>query len=106
MLARLYKNLPQPDFISIAQCYVFLNRPKEVAALLNDFLTKASGENDEQLLVAYQIAFDITESATQKFLNVVLSSLPAASEENVNPFSFLASLQWLTVWFSSLRQRN
>lgn len=88
LLARLYKSLPQPDYISIAQCYVFLNRPKEVAALLNEFLSNAAGESDEQLLVAYQIAFDITESATQKFLSVVLASL-TAGEETVQPTIFL-----------------
>ncbi|CEH15192.1 26s proteasome regulatory subunit rpn2 psmd1 [Ceraceosorus bombacis] len=84
LLVKLFQSLPQPDHFSIAQCYVYLNAPQLASTLLHDLVHKAhtdaaasasaNTENDP-LLVAYQISFDLAESATQEFLETVRSDL-------------------------------
>ncbi|CAO1636284.1 unnamed protein product [Parajaminaea phylloscopi] len=84
LLIKLFQSLPHPDYFSIAQCYVYLNVPAEASDLLFDLVkrgheaasasTSANSERDP-LLIAYQCAFDLTESATQEFLENVRSEL-------------------------------
>lgn len=84
LLVKLFKSLPSPDNFSIAQCYVYLNAPQLASELLHDLVQKAhtdasasssaNTENDP-LLVAYQVAFDLAESATQEFLENVRTKL-------------------------------
>ncbi|ORX50506.1 26S proteasome regulatory complex, non-ATPase subcomplex, Rpn2/Psmd1 subunit [Hesseltinella vesiculosa] len=73
-LVSLYQNLEEPDFISVNQCLVHLNDPQAAAEVLQDLIEK---KNE---LMAYQIAFDLEENATQDFLSKVASHLPSASE--------------------------
>jgi len=62
----------QSDFISLSQCFISLNDPKSVAQLLKNLIKK----NDKQCcLMAYQIALDLFELASQRFLFNVLKSL-------------------------------
>ena len=71
LLVKLFQSLPSPDYFSIAQCYVYLNEPQAASQLLFSLLEAAAGRGEdggEPLLVAYQIAFDLVESATQEFL--------------------------------------
>lgn len=71
LLVKLFQSLPSPDYFSIAQCYVYLNEPQAASQLLFSLLEAAAGQGEdggEPLLVAYQIAFDLVESATQEFL--------------------------------------
>lgn len=80
LLVEIFKALPIPDHFSISQCYVFLNAPELASDLFVELVDKAqkggstsssaNTENDP-LLVAYQIAFDLAESATQEFLESV-----------------------------------
>ena len=39
LLIRLYESVPKPDWVSIAQCLMFLDDPPEVAKILNKLLT-------------------------------------------------------------------
>ncbi|CAO3592001.1 unnamed protein product [Absidia cylindrospora] len=77
LLVNLYQNLAEPDYISISHCLVHLNDPQSAAQMLKELIEK----NDE--LMAYQIAFDLEENATQDFLSKVSNNLPvpAAKEE-------------------------
>ncbi|KAF7494308.1 26S proteasome non-ATPase regulatory subunit 1 [Sarcoptes scabiei] len=68
ILTQLYKNLHVPDYISMTQCLIFLDDAKSLAELLDNLIK----EDD---LLAYQIAFDLYESATQQFLSRILDSL-------------------------------
>ncbi|CAO1615156.1 unnamed protein product [Sympodiomycopsis kandeliae] len=86
LLIKLFQSLPHPDFFSIAQCYVYLNVPQEAATLLNDLVqtaheaasaSSAANTKHDPLLIAYQCAFDLAESATQEFLENVRSELAA-----------------------------
>lgn len=71
-LISLYRNLEVPDYVNMSQCFIFLDDPKSVAQLLEGLIQN----NDEKnCLMAYQIAFDLYESATQQFLSSVLESL-------------------------------
>lgn len=74
-LVGLYKGLGVPDYVSMCQCLIFLEDPISVAEIL-DNLTKSG---DHNVLMAYQIAFDLYESATQQFLGQVLQALKATA---------------------------
>lgn len=72
-LVSLYRNLGTPDYVNMCQCLIFLDDPLAVADLL-DRLSKGS---QDCVLMAYQIAFDLYESATQQFLGRVLQAVRA-----------------------------
>jgi 26S proteasome regulatory subunit N2 len=74
-LVGLYRGLGVPDYVNMVQCLIFLEDPLSVAELL-DNLTKGG---DHLVLMAYQIAFDLYESATQQFLGQVLQALKATA---------------------------
>lgn len=70
-LVKLYNNLATPDYISVCQCLIFLDEPLQVASILEKLLNK----NQDSVLMAYQIGFDLYESATQQFLQRVTTAL-------------------------------
>nr|DAD37020.1 TPA_asm: hypothetical protein HUJ06_007661 [Nelumbo nucifera] len=65
LLIKIYQKLPSPDYLSICQCLMFLDEREGVASILEKLLR--SGNNDEALL-AFQIAFDLVENEHQAFL--------------------------------------
>ncbi|KAK0535119.1 proteasome regulatory particle base subunit [Tilletia horrida] len=83
LLVQLFQSLPTPDHFSISQCYVYLNAPELAATLLFDLVQSAnasatasnSNTENDPLLIAYQIAFDLAESATQEFLEIVRAGI-------------------------------
>lgn len=72
IIVRLYQSLDNPDFVNICHCYVYLNDPKSVADNLARLIHDTSSE---QILVAYQIAFDLYENASQNFLSRLVQIL-------------------------------
>merc|ERR1719186_2070890 len=82
-LVRLYRALATPDYVQMCQCLIFLDEPLAVA----DVLEKLSAGTSADGLMAYQIAFDMYESATQQFLTRVLAAIrktaPAVTAEPV-----------------------
>merc|ERR1712142_531050 len=78
-LVKLYRALSTPDYVQMCQCLIFLDEPLSVA----DVLEKLSAGSPADALMAYQIAFDMYESATQQFLSRVLAAIkktaPAAA---------------------------
>ncbi|XP_048588551.1 26S proteasome non-ATPase regulatory subunit 1 [Nematostella vectensis] len=88
VLVELYLHLATPDYISVCQCFIFLDYPQGVA----DILEKLVKDNEkDQTLMAYQIAFDLYENATQQFLSVVIAALQATV-----PFSSSSSAETKT----------
>lgn len=75
VLTKLYMGLATPDYINVCQCYIFLDDAQSVAEVLEK-LVKAE---ETSVLMAYQIAFDMYDSATQQFLNRVQTSLRATA---------------------------
>ncbi|SCV74944.1 BQ2448_7973 [Microbotryum intermedium] len=87
LLLRLFNSLPSPDYFSVTQCFVYLNDPSLASDLLSSLLclssTSPTEPSEEAILTAYQIAFDLAETATQEFLETVRNSLttPTATAE-------------------------
>ena len=71
ILIELYTGLSVPDYVNMCQCLIFLDDAEAVAQVLD----KLSQGAEKNVLMAYQIAFDLYESATQQFLGRVLHSL-------------------------------
>ncbi|WFC98642.1 proteasome regulatory particle base subunit [Malassezia yamatoensis] len=78
LLVKLFQSLSQPDYFSMAQCYVYLNEPHQVSQMLGSLVQRSEDQDSslnntaqDPLLIAYQIAFDLVESATQEFLRSV-----------------------------------
>ncbi len=77
-LVHLYRGLPgNPDYVSMSQCLIFLDDPVSVAELLFKIL---DGTAQDSEVMAYQLAFDLYESATQQFLGKVIDALRANSK--------------------------
>ncbi|CDS00444.1 hypothetical protein [Sporisorium scitamineum] len=90
LLVKLFQRLPHPDHFSIGQCYVYLNAPQLASQLLFNLIQQAHQPSSssqantphDPLLVTYQLAFDLAESATQEFLENVRRDLSSkASNE-------------------------
>uniref|UniRef100_A0A0D3GXK4 26S proteasome non-ATPase regulatory subunit 1 homolog n=1 Tax=Oryza barthii TaxID=65489 RepID=A0A0D3GXK4_9ORYZ len=74
-LVKIYQTLPNPDYLSICQCLMFLGEPETVGNILGKLL---SGSKDDALL-AFQIAFDLVENENQAFLLNVKNHLDTLS---------------------------
>lgn len=87
LLVDLFQRLPSPDHFSIGQCYVYLNAPNLASELLFKLIQQAhqpssssqANTPNDPLLVTYQLAFDLAESATQEFLENVRRDLSSKS---------------------------
>ncbi|KAL1807180.1 hypothetical protein ACET3Z_030248 [Daucus carota] len=65
LLVDVFKKLPSPDYLSICQCLMFLDEPVGVAGILEKLIRS---ENEDDALLAFQIAFDLIENEHQAFL--------------------------------------
>lgn len=70
-LVSLYRSLAVPDYVNMCQCLIYLEDPLAVAEILDKLIT----DGEFNILMGYQIAFDLYESATQQFLTQVLQAL-------------------------------
>lgn len=71
LLVRIYSNLPNPDYVNVIQCLIYLDEPEQVASVLQNLIL---GNN---VLMAYQLGLDLYENATQQFLLKVKNLLKA-----------------------------
>ena len=74
-----WRNSMNPDYVKMCQCLIFLDEPLFVANVLK----KLSAGSQADALMAYQIAFDIFESATQQFLSRVLGAIRKTAAASV-----------------------
>ncbi|KAF8985369.1 proteasome regulatory particle base subunit [Entomortierella lignicola] len=79
LLVDQFRKLEVPDYVAINQCLVHLGDHEASAALLQ---TLVNSENQPDLLMAYQLAFDLENNATQKYLTKVAEALPKESSES------------------------
>ena len=70
-LIDLHNKAAKPDYVQMVQNLIFLDDPVVVA----DILETLSQGSTEDVLMAYQLAFDLYESATQQFVNKVLNAV-------------------------------
>jgi 26S proteasome regulatory subunit N2 len=75
-LVKLYGSAADPDYFGVTQCLTFLNDYKSVAGILRNLIA----QGNDQLLVAYQLAFDLQDRAPQSFIAEVRSLLPQPKE--------------------------
>ena len=71
ILVRIFLEQDTLDYVLICQCYVFLDDYQAVSQILENLMR--GNEND--ILFAYQIGFDLYENATQSFLTRVIEPL-------------------------------
>lgn len=73
-------SVAETDYYTVTQCLLFLRDTKATASLMSGLL------RDDNLLAAYQLAFDIFENADQGFLSSLLKDLENlnVANENVN----------------------
>lgn len=87
ILVKVYHTLRVPDYVSICQCHIFLDDTTAVTEILEKLI---KGDEDNVLL-AYQIAFDLCGNATQQFLLQVRQKLggapPAAISADAAPIA-------------------
>lgn len=62
-------NIPLHLSLSPLQCLIFLDDPQAVSDILEKLV------KEDNLLMAYQICFDLYESASQQFLSSVIQNL-------------------------------
>ncbi|MCJ1375406.1 proteasome regulatory particle base subunit [Loxospora ochrophaea] len=77
LILDLLKNIPSPDYFSIAKCIVYLNEHTMASDVLGQLVAKA---DPKSLAIAYQIAFDMYDNSSQEFLKKVRQALPGAPE--------------------------
>uniref|UniRef100_A0A1I8HYZ4 26S proteasome non-ATPase regulatory subunit 1 n=1 Tax=Macrostomum lignano TaxID=282301 RepID=A0A1I8HYZ4_9PLAT len=73
-LVRLYRQLQQPDFVSMSQCLILLDDPPHTAEILERLVSRS----EDEALTAFQIAFDLYENASQQFMQRVHTALAAS----------------------------
>ncbi|CAL8114196.1 unnamed protein product [Orchesella dallaii] len=71
-LVGIYAGLSSPDYVNMCQCLIYLDDAIEAAGVIEKL-----SKSPETQMMAYQIGFDLYESATQNFLTRVLSILKA-----------------------------
>jgi len=79
-VVKLYTDLNIPDYISICRCLVFLDDAAAVANILTNLLQNP--QHDDNILLAFQIGFELCDNATQQFLRNVSKALPQMPEES------------------------
>ncbi|KAH7400223.1 putative 26S proteasome regulatory subunit rpn2 [Cadophora sp. MPI-SDFR-AT-0126] len=83
LILDLLSEIPTPDYFAIAKCAVYLDQDEEVSSMLKKLV--ANGDQNS-IVVAYQIAFDLYDNGTQEFLAKVIKSLPQQpAPESENP---------------------
>ncbi len=70
-MVKIYSNLPNPDYVNLVQCLIYLDEPEQVATVLENLI------RSNNYLMAYQLGLDLYESATQQFLLKVKNLLKA-----------------------------
>ncbi|KAF9404004.1 proteasome regulatory particle base subunit, partial [Podila epigama] len=80
LLVKQFRNLPVPDYVAINQCLVHLGGDAESAELLQKLI---KSEVQLDLLMAYQLAFDLESNATQIYLAKVAAALPSSEAEGI-----------------------
>ncbi|KAK4159427.1 armadillo-type protein [Cladorrhinum sp. PSN259] len=74
LILDLLNHIPNPDYFAIAKCVVHLDSDEEAENMLRQLVAK--GDQDS-IAIAYQIAFDLYDNATQEFLAKVIKALPS-----------------------------
>eukprot|EP00298_Acanthocystis_sp_HF-20_P013309 c20292_g1_i1.p1 GENE.c20292_g1_i1~~c20292_g1_i1.p1 ORF type:complete len:994 (-),score=429.46 c20292_g1_i1:12-2993(-) len=81
VLVDLHLTLPQLNYLRVSQCYLLLNRPESIAETLQGLV---NSKDVQKTLIAYQVAFDLVDDASQEFLLNVIRNLSTSTETSNN----------------------
>lgn len=101
-LLELFEQSSSLDYTSIAQIWLRLNEPSLAATTLSKLITEGGQQNDK-LLEAYQIGFDLADTASQEFLGKVIEALPAEEDAKAVEPSPLQALKEILSGEKSIR---
>ncbi|XP_075085413.1 26S proteasome non-ATPase regulatory subunit 1 homolog A [Nicotiana tabacum] len=86
LLVDVYEKSPSPNYLSMCQWLMFLDKPESVASILEKLLRS---ENKDDALLALQIAFDLVENEHQAFLLRVRDRLSSPNLQPSEPAQLL-----------------
>lgn len=86
LLVDVYEKSPSPNYLSMCQWLMFLDKPESVASILEKLLRS---ENKDDALLAFQIAFDLVENEHQAFLLRVRDRLSSPNLQPSEPAQLL-----------------
>jgi 26S proteasome regulatory subunit N2 len=101
-LLELFEQSSSLDYTSIAQIWLRLNEPSLAATTLSKLIAEGVQQNDK-LLEAYQIGFDLADTASQEFLGKVIEALPVEDEVKSEDPSTLQALKEILSGEKSIR---
>jgi len=78
ILVKLFLAQEKPDYINVTQCLIFLNDHQELSNILLSLIKK----DEDSLLLAYQIAFDLFQNGTQQLLLNIRGLLPKVEKKS------------------------
>ncbi|EGC36277.1 26S proteasome regulatory subunit S1 [Dictyostelium purpureum] len=78
ILVNLHLAQEKPDYLNVIQCLIFLDNHIQVATILLSLIKK----DEDSLLLAYQIGFDLFQNSTQQFLLNVRERLPQVDKKS------------------------
>ncbi|KAK4717092.1 hypothetical protein R3W88_015430 [Solanum pinnatisectum] len=82
LLVEVYEGTRSPNYLSMCQWLMFLDKPENVASILEKLLRS---ENKDDALLAFQIAFDLVENEHQAFLLNVRDRLSSPEVQPSEP---------------------
>jgi 26S proteasome regulatory subunit N2 len=77
LLVQLYRKSDVCDYVNQCRCLLFLGKSKEIAEIFNNLLNT---NNLDDVLLVFQIAFDLVDNASQLFLTSVREALPSPDD--------------------------
>ncbi|KAJ2724496.1 proteasome regulatory particle base subunit [Coemansia sp. Benny D115] len=90
LLVKVHMQSAEPDYEAICMCLSKLNDATKTAQILGRLVEDT--ENDDRVLTAYQIAFDLCANASQEFTGAVASLLLNGAQENTECISQLEDI--------------
>jgi 26S proteasome regulatory subunit N2 len=76
-----FSTTSSPDWSTYCKIYQMLNRPQVVANIIDTLLSNDSKKKELDILMAYQLSFDLVNSGDMGFVNRVASSLTVRDEK-------------------------
>ncbi|RDD41259.1 26S proteasome non-ATPase regulatory subunit 1 [Trichoplax sp. H2] len=79
VIVRLYNQASKIDYLSVCQCLIYLDDPVSISTILTQLI---QSNNQDDVLSAYQIAFDLVENASQQLLSKILKEFKTTLDAN------------------------
>eukprot|EP00127_Corallochytrium_limacisporum_P003055 Clim_evm11s145 gene=Clim_evmTU11s145 len=74
LLVESYTSVANPDYLAMCHCLISIDDPGHLSTVIGDLI--ADNDSADKILMAYQMAADVYENASQSFVATVQSLLP------------------------------